>query len=254
MKIKTLLVASFAIFALAATADPYIPVSNKVKVDMTPIKATEIGGTTAFMTVTYDRTGDGSEDFTNLQMTYILPEGLEGGSVSASTDTEVWNEDEEANVQVLAWSRSWLADLKEFRMVGANITKTPITKTPLVLCRLKMKKTAEPAEGSKIELRDFKYTDYANHTYMWVEEGGDPTVLEGHKYVLTFTDESGQEIEGIPGYTKGSGVDNINAGKVVAGVKYINVAGVASDEAFEGVNIVVTNYVDGTQSVTKVVK
>ena len=49
-------------------------------------------------------------------------------------------------------------------------------------------------------------------------------------------------------------VENINAGKAVAGVKYYNVAGQATDSAFEGVNIVVTTYADGTQNVVKVVK
>lgn len=49
-------------------------------------------------------------------------------------------------------------------------------------------------------------------------------------------------------------VNDVNAAKAVASVKYINAAGVASDNAFEGVNIVVTKYADGSQSVTKVVK
>ena len=49
-------------------------------------------------------------------------------------------------------------------------------------------------------------------------------------------------------------IDAINGGKAVASVKYVNVAGVKSDKAFDGVNIVVTTYTDGTQVVTKVVK
>ena len=49
-------------------------------------------------------------------------------------------------------------------------------------------------------------------------------------------------------------IDAINGGKAVSSVKYVNVAGVKSDKAFDGVNIVVTTYTDGTQVVTKVVK
>ena len=49
-------------------------------------------------------------------------------------------------------------------------------------------------------------------------------------------------------------VEDINAAKAVSSVKYYNAAGVASDNAFEGVNIVVTKYADGSQSVAKVVK
>ena len=47
--------------------------------------------------------------------------------------------------------------------------------------------------------------------------------------------------------------DNV-AGKVVAGVKYYNVAGVEASKPFSGVNVVVTNYTDGTKTVAKVVK
>lgn len=51
-----------------------------------------------------------------------------------------------------------------------------------------------------------------------------------------------------------TGVENINADKQVAGVRYINVAGQESDTPFTGVNIVVTTYTDGTTSTVKVVK
>ena len=51
-----------------------------------------------------------------------------------------------------------------------------------------------------------------------------------------------------------TGVESMNAGKTVAGVKYYNVAGQASDKAFKGVNIVVTTYTDGTTRTVKVVK
>lgn len=50
-----------------------------------------------------------------------------------------------------------------------------------------------------------------------------------------------------------TGVDSIG-GKAVAGVKYYNVAGQASNKAFDGVNIVVTTYTDGTTRTVKVVK
>lgn len=52
----------------------------------------------------------------------------------------------------------------------------------------------------------------------------------------------------------GSGVNDLGADKAVASVKYYNAAGVAADAAFDGVNIVVTKYVDGSQKVVKIVK
>ncbi len=51
-----------------------------------------------------------------------------------------------------------------------------------------------------------------------------------------------------------TGVADLNADKAVAGVKYVNVAGVESNTPFEGVNIVVTTYTDGTKAAVKVIK
>jgi len=51
-----------------------------------------------------------------------------------------------------------------------------------------------------------------------------------------------------------TGVADVNAAKAVASVKYYNAAGVASDNAFQGINIVVTKYADGSQSIVKIVK
>ncbi len=51
-----------------------------------------------------------------------------------------------------------------------------------------------------------------------------------------------------------SAVNDLGADKAVASVKYYNAAGVAADAAFDGVNIVVTKYVDGSQKVVKIVK
>lgn len=50
-----------------------------------------------------------------------------------------------------------------------------------------------------------------------------------------------------------TGVNDVNA-KTVAGVKYVNAAGVESSTPFDGINIVVTSYTDGTMSAVKVVK
>lgn len=48
-------------------------------------------------------------------------------------------------------------------------------------------------------------------------------------------------------------VNDINA-KAVAGVKYVNIAGQVSNKPFDGVNIMVTTYTDGTKSAVKVIK
>ncbi|MBR2084815.1 MAG: hypothetical protein IJ879_09505, partial [Muribaculaceae bacterium] len=52
----------------------------------------------------------------------------------------------------------------------------------------------------------------------------------------------------------GSGVEQISADKQVASVRYINVAGMESNEPFDGMNIVVTTYTDGTTTTAKVLR
>lgn len=50
------------------------------------------------------------------------------------------------------------------------------------------------------------------------------------------------------------GVTDVNTSKQVAGVKYYNLAGVEGTKPFNGVNVVVTTYTDGTNATTKVIK
>lgn len=49
-------------------------------------------------------------------------------------------------------------------------------------------------------------------------------------------------------------VTEVNTSKTVANVTYVNIAGMQSNEPFDGVNIVVTTYTDGTRSAVKVIK
>lgn len=49
-------------------------------------------------------------------------------------------------------------------------------------------------------------------------------------------------------------VDDVTAAKTVASVKYVNLAGQVSDSAFDGVNIVVTTYTDGSTATAKEIR
>lgn len=49
-------------------------------------------------------------------------------------------------------------------------------------------------------------------------------------------------------------LESLDADKQVAGVKYVNMAGMVSDKPFSGMNVVVTSYTDGTTSTVKVIK
>jgi hypothetical protein len=57
-------------------------------------------------------------------------------------------------------------------------------------------------------------------------------------------------------YTSLTGINNltVDTNKKVVSVKYVNVAGIESSTPFQGVNIVVTRYDDGSQTTTKVIK
>ena len=51
-----------------------------------------------------------------------------------------------------------------------------------------------------------------------------------------------------------TGVADVNTAKAVQSVKYYNLWGVEAAQAFDGVNIVVTTYVDGSKSSAKIIK
>ena len=55
-------------------------------------------------------------------------------------------------------------------------------------------------------------------------------------------------------YTDPSAVSDVNAAKTVKSVRYFNVAGIESNKPFDGMNIVVKTYTDGTTSTVKVIK
>ena len=49
-------------------------------------------------------------------------------------------------------------------------------------------------------------------------------------------------------------VENVNASKSVVAVNYLDMSGRMSNVPFNGVNVVVTRYADGTTNVSKVVR
>ena len=49
-------------------------------------------------------------------------------------------------------------------------------------------------------------------------------------------------------------INDVDANKTVSSVKYYNITGIESDKPFNGVNIVVTRYTDGSFSTTKVLR
>ena len=89
---------------------------------------------------------------------------------------------------------------------------------------------------------NFRLPAAGTYTVTLVREEGAKGLIEGAKIVVT------KENDPIT-----VGVNDINS-KAVAGVKYYNLAGVESNKPFDGVNIMVTTYTDGTKAAAKVVK
>lgn len=234
MKIKSLLVAGLALLAVSATAETF---NVESKITLPEDFTLAAGETSGLTTMTLNRVGDNTDNFTNAQLNILPLEGLEIVGVTQASPVEAtyYNELEEADKPALGIKNAFNAEINAYVIGFVNETynedQIKIEKNPVALCRIKIKLAEDFAGGDwKAYL---KYTDYANNDFV------------NEEYVLfSFPTETPPEVA----------VENINAGKAVAGVKYYNVAGQAADSAFEGVNIVVTTYADGTQNVVKVVK
>ena len=228
MKIKSLLVAGLAVLAVNAYAETF-NVESTVKL---PEGYTIAAGETdaSFQVVTLNRV-DETDNFTNLQMNIYLPDGLSVATCVAHNDTKFYNEDAEEDQQALNLATNMHPDgyfVAGFSNATYQGDQIKIEKNPVNIARMKFA-ADDTFKGGDIKAY-LKYTDYANNDFVNEE--------------CIMASIAAPEVA----------VENINAGKAVAGVKYYNVAGQAADSAFEGVNIVVTTFADGTQNVVKVVK
>ena len=231
MKIKSLLVAGLAVLAVSATAETFTCTSKITLPEDFTLAAGETSGLT---TMTLTREGDNTDNFTNAQLNIFPLEGLEIMGVTQASPVEAtyYNALEETDKPALGIKSAFNSEINAYVIGFVNETynedQIKIEKNPVALCRIKIKLAEDFAGGEwKAYL---KYTDYANNDFV--------------------NEECIMDSIAAPEVA----VENINAGKAVAGVKYYNVAGQAADSAFEGVNIVVTTFADGTQNVVKVVK
>ncbi len=180
-------------------------------------------------------------DFTNIQFSIHYPEGVrpsldEYGEDYCYRGADVVNARGSAILSFSHNAKPEDGKYPDITYVGANMTKTAITKNPCQFVEFYVKADADMADGDyELKWHTLKYTAY--------------------------TDEKIQNNVGAANAVKlctikvrPTAVEDLNTNKSVSSVKYYNAAGMASDNAFEGVNIVVTKYNDGTQNVTKVVK
>ncbi|MBR5118644.1 MAG: hypothetical protein IK100_08375 [Muribaculaceae bacterium] len=93
-------------------------------------------------------------------------------------------------------------------------------------------------EGNKAYLNGDGQTDFNINTTF-----DNSTVGKAPGYVFQYVDNDT--------YTR---IENVTANKEVKSVRYYNTLGVESTTPFEGVNIIVTTFTDGTQTTTKAIK
>ena len=105
--------------------------------------------------------------------------------------------------------------------------------------------------GAEEAMRD-AYLGYALMNPLTAEAEGYYCVPVGYSYTLGVA-KQGDNYFVYAAMSKQTGVDEVAAGKTVAGVRYFNMAGQEMQEA-NGMTIVVTTYTDGTTSAVKVMK
>ena len=101
-------------------------------------------------------------------------------------------------------------------------------------------------------------TGHTNYIYQIHYDWGGNLICSGDKmgvYSMP-TDNNRHTTPAKMEYSVRTGINNlaVDANKKVVSVKYVNIAGIESTTPFQGVNIVVTRYDDGSQSTTKVIK
>ncbi len=196
-------------------------------------------------------------DFTNIETHVTFPAGIRPALVTYDDDDNlVVTEDPDEGfycevgpdievkqkLPVVAYTDNFdePSNYPAYVIVGANMKKVANTKNPNNYMIVYAIADEDYEAGERAFTAYVKYTQYDDASFTVGALDAEVPICN-----VTF-------VAAGPGPQ--DGVDDVNAAKAVSSVKYYNAAGVASDNAFEGVNIVVTKYADGSQSVVKVVK
>lgn len=101
-------------------------------------------------------------------------------------------------------------------------------------------------------------SSHNNYIYQMNFDYGGNLIVTGNKVAMYSipTDNNTSTTPAKMEYVVQTGINKVNTdlNKKVVSVKYVNIAGMESSTPFQGVNIVVTRYEDGSQSTTKVIK
>ena len=240
MKFKSLLVAAAAFVALGMNAQPTI--------SMPDIDLNDEANIGVLIELPMTLTMPDGDDFTNIQFHVVFPEGVrpaldDFGSYGFGGDDIPLAGRPPASVVTFSDNFNKEEFYPEYDVIGANMNKVPVTANPChfytmnVICD-------ETAKAGQFKLY-MKYTKANNEAVeLGTSEAGEGGVPVYTEY---YTPEGGNIIKNVA-------VTDVNTTKAVSSVTYYNAAGMASETAFDGINIVVTKYADGSQSTTKIVK
>ena len=98
-------------------------------------------------------------------------------------------------------------------------------------------------EGEKCTAYQFVYDEDENHNF-----------LETGTWYQNVDDPMSMCIAPVLKFDATTAINTVQASKEAVSHTYYNIAGVASDKPFKGINIVVTHYSDGTHTATKVIR
>ena len=180
-----------------------------------------------------------SPDFTNFQFDIIFPDGIRPGldeyqDYGYDGDFFTWGR---MNVTIKCRHNLDVeSKYPVYTVLGVNqftSQKFPETQNPCCVFHVNVKADKDLAPGTyDFKTARLKYTDGESNSY----------ATAGEQVICTLTVGSQSDVK------------DLGADKSVASVKYINVAGVESAEPYEGMNIMVTTYNDGTTQTRKIIK
>ena len=241
--IKHLLLAGLAIVSMNAFAENRLYVPD-FEINPGETKTIQLRGITEF-------------EMGGFQCRILLPEGLSWGKTKGKYHVSF--DDDENEIYP-----SWM--INESKVLTVDDPETEVNDIG-ALSLMWAKWTGDPKENFYETNKDYCFMELKviaaddfdpskAAAKVRAAAPADPTAGgKMYMYNMRYSDKSGSKntvLDDLPVST--DVIETIAGDKAVKEVKYVNLLGVESNEPFQGVNVVVTTYDDGTKASQKVVK